>query len=79
MEQRLTNMQMIDNVEGISMNAAGETRAEKYVKMSDVHIYGKTAGKDDRCRSTLGMEIGVLVNGAKALHPLAVPMLPIPK
>jgi len=48
-------MQMIDNVEGINMNAAGESKTEKYVKMSDVHIYGKTVGTDDRCRSTTGL------------------------
>lgn len=58
-------MQLIDNVEGVGINAAGETETEKYVKMSDIHIYGLTEGTDDQCVSRMGMQLASLVNSHK--------------
>jgi len=72
-------MQMIDNQEGINMNAAGESKAEKYVKMNTVHIYGRTEGTDDKCVDRVGMQLASFVRGGKDLHPLSSSALPIGK
>lgn len=72
-------MQLIDNVEGVSLNAAGETTSEKYVKMSDMHIYGMTEGTDSSCLSRMGMQLASLVVRDRALHPLSASAIPVAK
>jgi len=44
---RMTNMQFIDNVEGVNIIAGDEPKEEKYARLNNVHIYGATAGEDD--------------------------------
>jgi hypothetical protein len=74
----MTNMQMIDNLWGITVISGG-TEEGREVEMNSVHIYGETEGDDDICQDRYGVEITQHGEGSKTIHPTACSALPINK
>lgn len=53
----MSNMQLIDNEWGLNLIIGGEPTTSKVAEIKDFHIYGETAGLDDRCQDRYGAKL----------------------